>query len=399
MPFTDDRALEARLRTLPRDRPAAVVFSGHITGLAVARSLGRRGVAVVVLDRDERGIALSSRHAHATAAVPNPQTQEGDFVERLLQIGEWLPQQAVLFPTNDDWLLATLRARAKLETHYRFPVASLDIVDRILNKVELYREAKRLGIPIPNTHELSDATWETVRDEAQYPLILKPAHQRVFYDAFGVKVFQVDTPAAFEAFWRRTRPHDLVAQEIIPAEHAEFVSLGSHIDARGEMRGAFVGRKLEQYPEGFGTACLVEGIDDPEVIQQGTRLLRALRYHGISELEYIRDRRDGVLKVIDVNTRVWKWIGLPIAAGIDLPWLAYAEATGLDERAHAPKLPLRWSHAFDYARLQATRGAACALATGRESPVVDAVLDLDDPAPGVALASGLLEEGNYYCPC
>jgi hypothetical protein len=48
---------------LPADTPAALVMNMHITGLAVARSLGRQGIPVVGLD-DERGRA--SARAAAT---------------------------------------------------------------------------------------------------------------------------------------------------------------------------------------------------------------------------------------------------------------------------------------------------------------------------------------------
>jgi D-aspartate ligase len=230
-----------------------------------------------------------------------------------------------------------------------------------------------------------------------------------------VKVYRVETPQEFEAFWRRTRPHELVAQEIIPAEAAEFVSLGSYADSSSRLRGAFVGRKLEQYPAGFGTGCLVEGVDDAEVVEHGARLLKALRYRGVSEVEYIRDRRDGVLKVIDVNTRVWKWIGLPIGAGIDLPWLAYQDALGQPEDAPTPRLPLRWVYARDYIRLKAEQAGTCddtgdhlsedewrAVVTGRygpESAIVEAVHDPDDPGPSVRLVKNLFQRDSYYCPC
>src|SRR5205085_12199827 len=135
--------------------------------------------------------------ATATGVVPNPTTHEAEFVDCLLEVGEGLDAPGVLFPTNDDWLLAVLRHRRRLEKRFLLPVSDLETVERIANKVLLYREARRLGIAIPTTHEVTEATWERVRDEASYPLILKPALQRPFYDAFGAKVLRVETPGEF----------------------------------------------------------------------------------------------------------------------------------------------------------------------------------------------------------
>lgn len=406
----------------------AVVVSGHITGLAVVRSLGRRDIPAVVLDRAANGVAFASRHTTATGLVPNPQTETDAFIDRLIEVGEALDRQAVLYPTNDDWLLAILRHADRLRPYYHIPFPDHETVDRILDKTRLYEEVRRLGIALPESHVLHDHDWETVRDAIEYPVIFKPAHQRAFYDAFGVKVYRIDDAETLTRVYEKTRPHKVLVQEIVPPEAATFLSLGSLVGRDGSLRAAFVGAKREQYPAGFGTACLVDSADAPEVIEEGGRLLGALGYHGVSELEYIHDARDGVHKVIDLNTRVWKWIGLPIAAGVDLPWLTYAEATGTSPdtqpappasgRSDAPVLPrrhVRWVHAQDYIRLRTdlaghgtgtptvvgdAQWAALFGARNGEGPTtVDAVLDSDDPAPAARLVQNLLCAEGYYCPC
>jgi len=134
-----------------------------------------------------------------------------------------------------------------------------------------------------------------------------------------------------------------------------FYSFCSYVAPDGEVRGGFVGRKLEQYPEGFGTACLVVGEQVREIAERGAAILKAFRYHGISEVEFIYDpeRREHLL--LDVNPRVWKWVGLPIASGVDLPWLAYSQAVGRPERAGAVRDGLRWIYERDYALLSRER--------------------------------------------
>lgn len=413
--MTDDLGKRVRAAVGPSGRAAAVVFSGHITGLAVVRSLGRRGIPTVVLDRSPNGVAFASKHASVTGLVPNPQTHEDEFVERLLEVGEGLEVPGVLFPTNDDWLLAVLRHRRRLERYFRIPVSDLETVERILNKVLLYREARRLGIPIPPSHEVTDDTLASVKAEARFPLILKPVHQRPFYDAFGQKVVRVETPDELDAAYRRTRPHEVVAQEIVPQEHAVFHPVGVYAGQDSRLLGSFVGRKREQYPSGFGTSCLMETADVPEAVERGARLLQALRYRGLAEVEYILDSRDGEYKLIDLNTRAWKWIGLPIASGVDLPHLAYADALGTPYEAPPPRPGLKWVYARDYVRLLAERAQAGApptdglsenewraLLTGDYGPatgIVEAVHDPDDPGPTVRLVTNLFRADSYYCPC
>src|ERR1035438_9789518 len=86
--------------------PAAVIFNSHITGLAVARSLGRRGIPVIALDRDPAGYALVSKYVTAATLCPNVLEDETGFINFLIAVGHALKQPGVLFPCNDEWVLA-----------------------------------------------------------------------------------------------------------------------------------------------------------------------------------------------------------------------------------------------------------------------------------------------------
>src|SRR5262245_26253179 len=90
----------------PMARQAVVIFNSHITGLAVARSLGRRGVPVIALDRDAKGYALASKYTTIAGLCPNVLEDEASFIAYLVELGKVLARPAVLFPTNDEWVLA-----------------------------------------------------------------------------------------------------------------------------------------------------------------------------------------------------------------------------------------------------------------------------------------------------
>ncbi len=62
---------------LPPEVPAAVVMNVHITGLAVARSMGRSGIPVVGLDMERGGLGQHSRHLAGLGLVPGPEVDGG----------------------------------------------------------------------------------------------------------------------------------------------------------------------------------------------------------------------------------------------------------------------------------------------------------------------------------
>ncbi len=367
----------------------ALVFNCHITGLAVARSLAAHGVEVVALDPDPRGLGQASRAVRARHVCPNPLVDEGAFVDWLLD--RFGGSGAVLFPTNDEWVLAVARHAARLRPSFRIPYAT-EAVETVLDKRALYARAGALGIPIPKTFSLDDP--ERASREIRYPAIVKPAEQRRFYDRFGVKVFRSEDAETLVRVAREAADLACVAQEIVAVPAGGFYSFCSYVAPDGEVRGAFVGRKLEQYPEGFGTACLVVGEQVPEIVERGAAILKSFGYHGISEVEFIwdPDRREHLL--LDVNPRVWKWIGLPTASGVDLPWLAYSEAIGEPARAREVRDGLRWIYERDYALLARERPLFPAAGA-----TVLAVWDPEDPGPFAQLIANEKDRVPYYCAC
>ena len=197
----------------------------------------------------------------------------------------------------------------------------------------------------------------------------------------GVPTVGRDEPRAGRGEVGREVGRIATRQVDVPA--GGFYSFCSYVAPDGELRGAFVGRKLEQYPERFGTGCLVIGEQVSEIVERGSAILKAFGYQGISEVEFIWDPTRKEHLLLDVNPRVWKWIGLPIASGVDLPWLAYSEAIGQPARASEPRDGLRWNYERDYA-------------TGE---VVSAVWDPDDPGPFAQLLLNEGPAGRYYCAC
>lgn len=395
------------------DMPAAVVFNCHITGLAVARSLGSRGAPVIGLDRDPKGYGLHSRYTTVAGRCPYPLDDESAFIDLLMEIGSVLRQKAVLFPCLDEWVFAIARHRKKLEEYFLLPFSELDTIERILDKNLLYRKCEERKIPIPRTFYLNEQNAGEIASELGFPCILKPALQREFTNEFGEKVFRTESREEFLALAERARRHPLLAQEIVGAGIDSFYSLCSYVGRDGQAKGVFVGRKLEQYPADFGTACLVDSRYVEEIVERGTDILDQFGYQGISEVEFIYDGRDKDFKLLDINTRVWKWIGLPIRANVDLPWLAYADVVyGNVEAAGRQQDDIRWVYLKDYIALRREQPGSSETMLARQewielisgrvdsnSSIVDAVLSSDDPEPFARLMESLFEKRQYYCAC
>lgn len=389
----------------------ALVMNMHITGLAVTRSLARAGVSVLGLDNETGGLGQHSRHLAGLGRVPGP-SEPVALRDHLVVLGPSFRERPVLFGCNDDWVLALAEHRDALEPYYRFPFAQYEVVQRALSKSALYRACEARGIAIPRSWYLDDATAEQVAAVVPYPCVLKPDDSRGFYSAFAAKVFVVKSASEFLNRYEEAaaRGLSLVAQEWVATAPGGFWSVCSYVSPDGDARGVFTGRKLEQWPPDFGTSCLADAQWNPSLAAAGVAVLQELGYSGISEIEFVQNAR-GEHLLLDVNTRPWKWIGLPISAGIDLPLLAYKDAVGEAFTAPQQAEGKRWVFLRDYLPLVKARAATVpeaavtkdewtALLAGTASDLVDGVHDVDDPEPSYDVLWSELSGGTgYSCAC
>lgn len=366
---------------------------------------------MIGLDREPHGVALASNALAAAAVCHDPISREDEFIQDMLTIGRCLDRPAVLFGCMDEWVLALSAHRAELKEVFVFPFAADEVVRRILDKSVLYQEAARAGIPIPRSLDTREVDDERVLAEIGLPCILKPAAKRPFYDAFGANLFVVETE---DDYRRRRRDGDrfgMLAQEILPATHEDYFTVGAALAADGRALGAFVGQRLEIYPPGYGTTCLARAANQPGLEAHAIAILRRLGYHGIAEVEFLRDPRDGDVKLLDINTRPWKWVGLPVASGVDLPWLVYAEATGRPVEASTRRDDVIWVSLKDYIPLRArgdamqpidpiSRDRWLRLIGGNISDgIATAVFDPADPEPFHRVLETAFGLRQYSCPC
>ena len=398
------------------DRPPALVCNAHVTGLGVARALAARDVPVVAVDRTPDGVAPPSDAVALAGRVTYPLDDEAGFRADVERLAAACGHDPVAFGCMDEWALAFARSRP---AGVRLPFAA-DRVDAVLDKATLYAVAEDLGVPYPETHRIAEtddrggALGRLSADEAAnrlgFPLVVKPARKRRFEEAVGTNVIEVTDREEYADVVAAAREHDVrvMAQERVETTTGGDRSYGSYVPPAGDPLGV-VGAPT-RYPRGYGTSCLVERVDDPVVARRARTVLAETGYHGISEAEFVHDAERDEHVLLDVNTRPWKWIGLPVAAGADLPGAAYADAVGEAYDLEPTRDPT-WVYLRDYLALLAREGRAVdrltesewtALVAGAftEDPtLVTGVYRPDDPGPTRRLLADEFGDRDYYCAC
>jgi hypothetical protein len=104
------------------------------------------------------------------------------------------------------------------------------------------------------------------------------------------------------------------------------------------------------FPRAFGNSTMTVSIalsDAEGAVDSLRRLFEDVGYTGLFDAEYKSDERDGLYKLLEVNTRAWWQIGLWPGCGVAVCRLAYRDALGEPvEPVTTYEIGRRWVHEF-----------------------------------------------------
>src|SRR5438093_668032 len=384
-------ALTCTVSEASRVKPVgAVVMGGDYRGLGVVRSLGRRGIPVWVLHEDGQLLATLSRYARRRLAW-----RPGDDAERvgflLDAASKHNLKRWVLIPTGDENAALVARHHTELSERYQLTTPPWDILRWAYDKRLTYQLADELQVGHPWTL-CPRSRGELAEANCSFPVILKPAFRNKFNRFTAAKAWRVDDRqsllARYDEACAFVDPEVLMVQEVIPGGGEAQFSYAA-ICQDGRRLASLVARRLRQFPMDFGRASTcVETVDEPAVVEPSARMLEAMKFTGVVEIEFKHDTRDGQYKLLDINPRVWGWHSLGGRAGVDFSYLLWLQACGAAVPDSRPQIGVRWVRASTDLRtvaLEILRGRLSLSEYSRSlrGPRASAIFAADDPLPGL----------------
>ncbi|MBM3462116.1 MAG: hypothetical protein FJX76_08460 [Armatimonadetes bacterium] len=238
--------------------------------------------------------------------LPYPSAGQGAVLERLLQISERTPIDA-LIPTLDSELSNFVRLAPELERHgIRTLLPDLDAL-RMASKLELYNFCRRNGLRSPSTVVLQNQA-----QLGSLPFAFPIAIKGVFHGAEIAHSLDEAVLAYEKVRSRWGAP--LLAQQYVGGEEYDVLMLGDH---QGAPVGCVPMRKLGITDKGKAWAGVT--VRDPRLHEESLEIFRALRWRGPLELEFVREERTGKYHLIEINPRFPAWCYLSVGAGQNLP--------------------------------------------------------------------------------
>ena len=319
--------------------------------LAAVRSLGRAGCEVDVVAAGRGAMAFASRYCRRRFVEPS--IREADawraFLLERLREGRY---DAMLLAGQSSAERIGER-RELFDPLVRMLLPDADSFRVALDKVQTLRLAQRLGVPVPHTLFPADvAELERAAQGLAYPQVVKGAtgsgSTRVRYAASPAQLIEQFVEVARLGAGDASPP---MVQEQIVGEGVGYAGLFR----QGQPLAEFMWRRLQEYPATGGPSAAAESIADDGLRSLARTTFEALRWTGPAMIEFKRDRRDGTLRLMEINPRFWGSLELAIRCGVDFPRL-YLDAC-LD-RPFAPVLSYRVGRRLSFLNYKLLRGLA-----------------------------------------
>lgn len=302
----------------------AIILGMNITGLHVARNLGRSNILVIGIDFDSKQVGFKSRYCNKKIVVAD----KDQLLKFLYFNNRHSDHKQVLFPTSDEFVLFISEHSNVLKKNYLFSNPCDNIIETINNKARIYKLFSAYHIAHPKIFSDKTSLNDNL-DLIKFPCIFKPVGFRSL-QKLGKKAIKIDTREMYKqvALKLLRLNIDCITQELLNLK-AQY-SAYAYIDRNSNIKATYFTEKLHQNPD-FGIGTLVQTCNDISVKNYGNIILdflKKIKYQGLCEIEYAYDLNDNEFKVIEINTRPWVQNSLPTKAGINFAQIAYSDLLG-----------------------------------------------------------------------
>lgn len=298
-----------------------LVLGGIIAraGLAISRSLGRRGVTVELGDHYRINPTRFSKYVSKAFVYPSPIDKPYDFFE-------WLHNHIkkrsydMVIPINDYTYEICTRHQKELLPYTRMGVNDWETFEIARDKSKTFEQAAKVGVPMPKTWvpKSMDELEQISRELPEYPILMKPARSS---GSRGLIVVHNKADLLKNYAKLSQRFGTMLVQEFIPGQ--QVLDVPMIFNMQKEIRAAMVSNRIRMYPVEAGPNTAGYAVINEPLRQKAVQLMESIGWKGVCLVEFRVDERDGIPKLMEINPRFWGSLQLGITAGIDWPWMLF----------------------------------------------------------------------------
>ncbi|TDJ44038.1 MAG: carboxylate--amine ligase [Gammaproteobacteria bacterium] len=379
-----------------------LVLGGKENALSLVRNLGRHGIPVSVSGPSECW-GMSSRYCRKAFRVPRDSSGADYWHELLLGPDSASLHGHILIPCCDYSIDFIAHHTEELAGNYLLDDAGPDLRLDMLDKQRTLVLAAQAGTAAPKFWNIeADTDLEGIRNQVEFPVMVKPLNTVNFYRIFGRKLFIIEK--RFDEVVEKVRlaqqnDQPVMVVEMIPGPDSLLSSYYTYIDKNGKSLFHYTKRIVRRHPVNRGSACCHVTEWLPDTAAAGRKFFEGIGFTGLGNIEFKHDLRDGKLKIIEVNARFTAAQELLVRSGAPIDLIIYCHLTGQKPpqfSSYTQALifwyPLRDFLAFLELWRRNELTAMEWLRSWFPHHVISPLHKITDPMPSITAAGGVLEK-------
>lgn len=291
-----------------------LVLEGYARqSLPVIRALKDKGCIVSVLCNSKIDIAYASRlpdYKIIGTCDPEQYEESVNCVRKLLEENKY----DLVIPLVDFSEKILSENKEEFGRYAKLACNDYQVFKKAQDKLSVMKVCMENDIPCPKTLFDIENYEDVLHSDLMYPIVLKPRRD------CGARGFQkFDSKEEFLAFLeqRQINIKDYVVQEFIPQD-LQNLSGNLFVDNCGEVKSSFIYASYRWFPIKGGTGTFNVMTDDSEIKKHSEKLVKLMGLRGCCGVDFIKDPRDGVAKILEINPRIMACAKIGFISGIDL---------------------------------------------------------------------------------
>lgn len=293
--------------------------------LAVVRSLGRRGIHVLLATPNHPSVVPHSRYVAQTVPCPDFAGPPDKWQPALIDLVRQYAVRLVI-PCTDQTLIPLARRREAIEPYTRLAIPNNRAVETSYRKDKTLALAQQLGVPLPASQLVTDLSeLAELRSDPRFdlPLMIKPVSSMVWH--MGVlhhlTVKKVTDWAELEA----VVADSLTLSPVLIQAYFAGIGIGQEFLAHeGNILSQFQHERIHEPLHGGGSSYRRSMPLNPAMRAHSAALLADLGWTGVVMVEYRQNPVTGEFVLMEINGRFWGSLPLAVAAGCDFPFQLYS---------------------------------------------------------------------------
>jgi len=233
----------------------------------------------------------------------------------------------VIMPATLKGILFVSRNREAIsEIAAVVPLAKPEMIAMANDKWAFHKfinQEKLPSVPTVYVGRAGEAIRMPENDSIKYPALLKPTSESGGYGFINVTDFLDLAHAWYDK--RIMNGREYILQSYVPAAHFSL----SLCCQNGEIIAFTLNRKILLSKNPFSMEGMLEYDNNEQVIDIGKRLISAMRWDGVADIDFLVDNRDQKAKILEFNPRFWQTLLGGLIAGVNFPLIWCLSAFGI----------------------------------------------------------------------